>query len=144
MKKHLFALILALGVGLGVNVDQTHAQTSLTIRVEIPFAFTANRKILPAGTYRITPVSDNRTVWRIHGEDSGEFISVNSLAAAERSGDLRVTFHRYGKKHFLAGFTTPLYEVDLPASRAEKTLLAAGHTLATTDVAVNNMQTTSH
>ena len=139
MKKHLFALILALGLGLGINVDQSYAQTSLTIRVEIPFAFTANRKTLPAGTYRITPVSDNRSVWRIHGEDSGEFISVNALTAVERSGDLRVTFHRYGEMHFLAGFTTPLYEIDLPASRAEKTLLAAGHTFATTDIAVNIM-----
>ena len=127
MKKHLFALVLALGVGLGVNVGQTQAQT---IRVGIPFAFTANRKILPAGTYRITPVSDSRMVWRIQGEGPGEFISVVALAAVRRSGDLHVIFHRYGEKHFLAGFKTPLYEVDLPASRAEKTLRAPGTTIA--------------
>jgi hypothetical protein len=130
MKKHLFALILALGVGLGVNVDQTQAQNSLTIRVEVPFAFTANRKTLPAGTYRITPVSDNRSVWRIHGENPGEFISVNALTTVGRSGDLHVTFHRYGEQHFLAGFKTPLYEVDLPASRAERALRAPATTIA--------------
>jgi hypothetical protein len=129
MKKHLFALMLALGVALGANVDQTHAQTS-TIRVEIPFAFTANSKTLPAGTYRITPVTDNRTVWRIQGEDPGEFVSVAALAAVRGSGDLQVTFHRYGDKHFLAGFKTPLYEVGLPASRAERALRAPATMIA--------------
>ena len=140
MKKHLFALVLALGVGLGVNVGQTLAQT---IRVEIPFAFTANRKILPAGTYRITPVSDNRSVWRIHGENPGEFISVNALASAPRSGDLHLTFHRYGEMHFLAGFTTPLYQVDLPASRAERALREPGTTIAIGGAA-NSKEKMSH
>lgn len=130
MKKHLFALILALGLGLGADVDQTHAQTGLTIRVEIPFAFTANRKTLPAGTYRITPVGDNRTVWRIQGDEPGEFVSVTTVGAVRGSGDLNVTFHRYGDKHFLAGFKTPLYEVDLPVSRAEKALRAPATMIA--------------
>ena len=95
-------------------------QTSQVIGVDVPFEFTANNKVHPAGRYLIESVGNNRAVWKIHGtrDQPTEFLLTLSLAGS-RGGDLRVTFHRYGDKQFLAGFTTQSYNVSLPASRGE-------------------------
>ena len=115
--------MFAVAVFVGVNASTSRGQASQSIEVDVPFAFTANSKIHPAGRYRIEPASDTRVVWRIRGSRirRDEYLLATSLGGAQR-GDLTVTFHRYGNKQFLAGFKTQSYEVGLPVSKREKKL----------------------
>ena len=126
MKTRLFAIMLTALVFAGVSASKSQGQTSQSIQVDVPFAFTANNKIHPAGRYRIESTSGSRALWKLKGsrKQRGEFLLATSLAGDSR-GDLRVTFHRYGNKQFLAGFKTPSYEVSVPESRREKVLRRA-------------------
>jgi len=123
MKTRLFAIMFAIAVFAGVSASTSLGQTTQSIQVEVPFAFTANNQIHPAGRYRIESISSNRAVWTIRGprKQSSEYLLATTLAETER-GQLWVTFHRYGNRQFLAGFKTPSYEVSLPVSRREKQL----------------------
>lgn len=121
MKTRLFAIMFAVMMFLVLSASISNAQNSQAIKVEVRFAFTANNTIHPAGTYRIEPAGASRAIWRLRGSRirRNEFLLALSLGGSSR-GDLRVTFHRYGNKQFLAGFKTPSYEVSLPVSRREK------------------------
>jgi hypothetical protein len=119
-------------VTAAINVS---AQSSQTIQAEVPFAFTANGKTLPAGTYRVGSVTDNRTVWRVQGagSDTDQFLLALNLSGSSK-GDLKLIFHRYGDRNFLAGFNTGSYQVELPASKAEKELKSASRPMARIEV----------
>jgi hypothetical protein len=120
MKKQLIAVMFALAMALVINAGQTFAQ-SQALRVSVPFDFSANNKTLPAGTYIVNPATDNRLVWRVQGAGKtlGALLT-GGFSKAEEPGNLRVTFHRYGDRYFLAGFTTTSYNVALPMSGSEK------------------------
>jgi len=141
MKTRLFAIMFAVAVFVGVNASTSRGQTSQSIQVDVPFAFTANKTIHPAGRYRIEPASDTRAVWRIRGSRIRryEYLLATSLGGTPR-GDLTVTFHQYGNKQFLAGFKTPSYEVSLPVSNREKKL-RQGQEEALVRHAVINLET---
>jgi len=125
MKKQLFAIMFAITMFAAVSAATTWGQTSQRIQVDVPFSFTANNKVLPAGRYRIESVGDSREVWRIRGtRKQAQFLLAASIDGTS-SGDLRVMFRRYGKRQFLAGFKTAAYEVSLPASRHEKSIRLA-------------------
>lgn len=123
MKKRLFAFIFAAAVSTVVSVSAGHAQTSQAIEVDIPFEFTTNNGTLPAGTYRIASASDSRALWRIRPTDNqpGEFLLALTLAGA-KEGELGLTFHRYGDRHFLTGFKTASYAITLPVPKGERLL----------------------
>ena len=123
MQKRLFALMFALVITAAIYASPLYAQVSQSIGVTIPFAFSANGKALPAGTYRIEPVSTNRDLWGIRSLDDtsrGFLLAMSRTGSSD--GETVVIFHRYGNANFLAGFKTSSYEVALPASAAEKTL----------------------
>ena len=126
MKKQLFAFMFAVAMFTVLSAVTAWGQTSQTIKVEVPFAFTANNKVQPAGSYSIEPVGDSRAVWRIRGSQHQpiQFLLASSLTGSS-SGDLHVTVHRYGDQQFLAGFKTQSYEISLPTSRSEKMVLMA-------------------
>ena len=134
MKTRLFAIMFAVTVMAGLSSVTARGQTQ-GIRVDIPFEFTTANKVLPAGKYRIESATDNRVLWRISGtrKQRGDFLVATSLGGSS-PGNLRVTFHRYGTRLFLAGFKTSSYEVSLPVSRREKTLQIAGETFVPAEV----------
>ena len=136
MRKHIFVIIVALGIAGIFNVGQTHAQVQ-SIRVDVPFAFTANNKTLPAGTYTLNPQSNGRAVWRIQSSDpepGSAFLIAMSVSGNLPSEIIKVTFRRYGDQHFLVGFNTPSYQVDLPKSRSEKYFVRTGNALSEYEV----------
>ena len=123
MQKRLFAFIFALVMTAAVYASPLYAQESQSIEVKVPFAFSANGKALPAGTYRIDSMSSNRDLWGITSLDNPSRLFLLAMTRTGRTeGKLVVTFHRYGNANFLAGFKTPSYEIALPTSAAEKTL----------------------
>lgn len=105
-----------------INASQTYAQSTNVIRVEVPFAFSANDKTLPAGTYTINPATNNQVMWKIQSayQNPAAFLMAKPLSRSEGRGNVRLIFHRYGNRNFLAGFVTNSYQVELPTSSSEK------------------------
>lgn len=121
MKKQLYAFIFAAIIVTAGSASQARGQISQTIQADVPFAFATNDKTLPAGTYRIESITDNRGLWRISGT---EFRAQAFLLPVIRTGSNddapRLTFHRYGDRYYLAGFITSSFEVQLPRSKTER------------------------
>jgi hypothetical protein len=122
MKKSLFAFIFALVTTIVFNAGHTYAQSTQAISAEVPFAFAVNNNTLPPGTYTIRSVSSNRAFWTIQNSKSEGLLMARNLFGNGDYDSVQLRFRRYGEQYFLAGFTTALYHVDLPASKSEKNL----------------------
>lgn len=122
MKKQIFAIMLVLGISMAVGARDTFCQASQLIKVDVPFSFSANNKVFPAGKYTVSSVSWNRDVWRLQGEHprSGKFLLAGGLSGTDVAGKVSLTFHIYGARLFLASFRTQSYQVKLPIAKSEK------------------------
>ena len=74
MKKQIIAVIFALGIAGVINASQTFAQSNHLIRIDVPFAFSANNETLPAGTYVVKPARDDRVMRTIQDNSDKEKI----------------------------------------------------------------------
>jgi len=120
MKKQIFAIIFAIGILGAVSAGKTYAQ-SQAFKIEVPFEFTANNKTLPAGTYVVGPASDSRIVWKL--QDAHQKPEAFLLAAgfgSNDTGNVGLTFRRYGDRNFLIGFKSFSYQMKLQTSASEK------------------------
>lgn len=137
MKKHIFAIIFAIGLSVSINASQTFAQSG-AFRIDVPFAFTANNKTLPAGTYIVRPASDSRIMWTLQSahEKPGVFLMAGSLSSPSQDGDVRLTFRRYGERNFLIGFKSSSYQVALTKSASEKDFQRTWNDVAQSDSVV--------
>ena len=121
MKKHIFAIIFAIGLSVSINAGQTYAQSG-AFKIDVPFAFTANNRTLPAGTYVVRPASDSRILWSLESAHDKPtlFLMAGSLSSPSQDGNVRLTFRRYGDRNFLIGFRSSSYQVALTKSASEK------------------------
>lgn len=121
IKKHAALLLMTL-VGL---TGLLNAQTSTTITAQVPFAFVANGKTMPAGECTIAVDVDGRTLLSISSGERHTF----ALPIADESPNARektaLVFHRYGNQYFLVAVK---HEggtgYQLPTSRLERELQA--------------------
>jgi hypothetical protein len=134
MKRRIFAFIFAIGLSVSINAGQASAQSG-AFRVDVPFAFTANNKTLPAGTYIVGPASNSRFVWRLRSaQDEPEiFLLARSLSSPDKVGDVRLTFRRYGDRNFLIGFRSFSYQIALPTSASERDVRRTWNDVAKND-----------
>ncbi len=102
MKKLAINAFAILSLVLTVSAVSAYAQGArLVKKVEIPFEFSVNNKVLPAGVYNVERSREG--VLLIRSEDNQEAsasltVSVEANAAPE-SGSM--VFHRYGDTYFL-------------------------------------------
>lgn len=145
MKKHIFAIIFAIGLSVSINASQTYAQSS-AIRIDVPFAFTANDKTLPAGTYIVKPASDSRILWELRSAQGRPrmFLLASNLSSPNQDGDVRLTFRRYGQRNFLAGFKSSSYQVALRKSASEKELRRTWNDVAQNVPVTGEAASTNH
>ncbi|HXF41209.1 MAG TPA: hypothetical protein VN687_15950 [Blastocatellia bacterium] len=107
MKKQLLkaATILSV-VALTITsmVAPAAADSSSSIRVNVPFDFTADHSILPAGKYTIQSagVNFNRVI-RLTSDDGKEtvFLLTHTAQSIQSRDETVVIFHRYGDQYFL-------------------------------------------
>ncbi len=89
--------------------------------VKVPFAFTAGDRLLPAGTYMITPLSAD--VIHIQARDQNISVLTTDLQDDQQSknGD-ELIFARYGDRYFLREIlcNSAAMTVSLPATKSEK------------------------
>lgn len=103
MKKKVLAVAVALIVSItAAGVCFAHRRVVLA---NIPFAFEAGNKTLPAGRYQIETVPTGAgTLQRIRLVDGDRQITVYTIAVTSADGKSgpELIFHRYGEKYFLA------------------------------------------
>lgn len=102
MKKSLFR-IAALTALAFVAATQV-AQAQQPIVVDIPFAFTAGEKALPAGEYRVEKAAQGTLALMIRRSDGSEgaFVTPMPTAKSEPEKQSKLIFHRYGNQYFLS------------------------------------------
>src|SRR5215204_2235362 len=122
MKKQTYAFIFAVTMAVMLNAGHAYGQFSEAIQADIPFAFSVGNKTLPEGNYTIRPAGNGRRMWRLQARDgkASQFLLAGNLSGVRGDQGLWLSFHRYGTKHYLAGFRTDSYQVGLPTSSSEK------------------------
>jgi|SRR5277367_4598264 len=119
MKRNLIG-ILSLVVMSGMMTVAASAQT--TSKANVPFSFKMGSKQLPAGTYRVSPMSNNLGA-KIQNSDTSESAMSVATATDSTEGASKLVFHHLAGQYFLAeiwnGAGTGLV---IPTSREEKDL----------------------
>jgi hypothetical protein len=107
MKRHTLGVAVAL-VCLLVPACRCYAQGP-TLVAHVPFAFHVGSKTLPAGKYRVEPVSTGTTVLHVIRQVDGNAVAIVSSIPADAKGTIAapaLVFHRYGDASFLAEICT--------------------------------------
>ena len=87
-----------LAVVLGVlTLSAPKPVVAADIRANVPFSFTVDKKVLPAGTYNVT--SSNAHALLISSFGAGAVTM--GQRAESTSGSPRLVFHRYGTEYIL-------------------------------------------
>ena len=87
-----------LAVVLGVlTLSAPKPVVAADIRANVPFSFTVDKKVLPAGTYNVT--SSNAHTLLISSFGAGAITM--GQRAESTSGSPRLVFHRYGNDYIL-------------------------------------------
>jgi hypothetical protein len=102
MKKQILAAVVALAVSI-VAASACFAHPRV-MEVNIPFAFEAGNKMLPAGQYQFESVpTGDGTLYRIRRMDGDAQSLVSSITlTGDRQNLPKLVFHKYGTTYFLA------------------------------------------
>jgi hypothetical protein len=98
-----------------------HGYAQSTLRANIPFEFTVGQKVLPAGSYSISKVSD-RVVELYNWEKNARmFVSMTATGYVSQQPRLLV-FREYGDQYFLREVRGGLgeFSLDVSPSKLEK------------------------
>ena len=90
------------------------------VRATVPFDFTVGNKLLPAGTYMITPGSTNVIVVRNHDKPISALVMTVPDGKESKYGKL--VFNRYGDQYFLSEILcqSAAMNLELHPSKQEK------------------------
>ncbi len=91
---------------LGIaSVSAAFGQSSQPLQAEIPFAFTVQDSILPAGSYQFTynNTSHRLSIRGLNQNSGSVLVTAAPTSASNHSNErARVTFHCYGRTCYLA------------------------------------------
>lgn len=99
-----FLIVLGLFVPF-VVIAHASAQKNSELVVNIPFNFTACKEQMPAGKYKVLPItSANPRLLLVHGEDnrSAEIICAQDVQSSKPASGGKLIFNRYGGQYFLS------------------------------------------
>lgn len=121
--KRLFNISLATIILATALTAAAQAQTTQRVIANIPFAFTANNKTLPAGKYTITVVnpSSDRKALQIRSMN-GRFsaIVLTNGVIGSVSDNSKLVFERYDDQYFFAQVQLAGDSTSLAALRSNK------------------------
>src|SRR5262249_32865164 len=104
LKKQTVKAFVLVGLLFSLSAIYVYAKGNTLIRkVEIPFNFSVGDKILPAGTYDVSRVTQDKVVLQLRSEDGREVIRIltHSVQAKETPATGKLSFRRYGPTYFL-------------------------------------------
>ena len=103
MKNQILRSTAILGLFFMLAIASVNAQTPSRAEVKIPFAFTAGKATLKAGTYSIKRVSDNTlAIRRVDGQATVIVSSPLTIESRNYKGGQRLVFNKYGDEYFLS------------------------------------------
>jgi hypothetical protein len=121
-KKHNATLLILMLVGLTGLVQ---AQMSTRFKAQVPFAFVANGKTMPAGECKIAFDVNGRTVLSISSGKQHVFAVPIADVSPNARKKTALVFHRYGDQYFLTSIKREGGTgYQLPPSRLERELQA--------------------
>ena len=136
MKKRAF--VTATLFVLSLIVAAQVAQATEPMLVNIPFAFVAGDKALPAGEYRVQQLDQNPGVLLINCSKPGAaaMVIANAAQAKELQTQSKLVFKRYGDRYFLSQVWTAgsIRGRQLLKSRAEKEIAQSARLETTGEV----------
>jgi hypothetical protein len=121
MKRQYLRVLMAL-IGFAVSGISAKAQAVDLVEVTIPFQFVVDGKTLPAGTYRVNRISDER--WEgLHLSSLENRVSVivhPSDVESARADTSKLTFETAGNQHFLSQVKTGdnVFNIQVPRQTA--------------------------
>ena len=126
MKKQMLngftMLMLMVALALVTAVASANGQ-SQRVKADIPFEFAVGDKTLPSGEYAIKSATAAGEVMMIRskGAKSLALRLTNAIQDKRNEGQVKLVFHRYGDRYFLAQIWTAGYDQgrELPKSSRE-------------------------
>lgn len=97
----MVALVVALALATAVA---SNGQSSNRIVADIPFEFSVGDKAMPSGRYEVRTANSQGIVLVIQSKDgkSSAIRLTNSIEPTTNKTRVRMVFHRYGERYFLA------------------------------------------
>jgi hypothetical protein len=101
LRSYLVAALVVVAL-LGVTAIPASAQLVGPMTVEVPFAFVAGKKVLPAGTYVISPSTRSTVLVRTPRGEHASIVTTMASDAKSALGRSEVLFKRYGDTYYLS------------------------------------------
>ena len=119
MKQQL-ARVLLMIIGLFALVTGAKAETHREVIVKIPYEFVAGGRTLPAGTYTVSRLSDDRLAGLsiVSREQRSGVLVLPNQFENRSADDTKISFERVGGMYFLRSIETldGVYSLSLPRS----------------------------
>ena len=119
MKQQL-ARVLLMIIGLFALVAGARAETHREVIVKIPYEFVAGGRTLPAGTYTVSRLSDDRLAGLsiVSREQRSGVLVLPNQFENRPADDTKISFERVGDMYFLRSIETldGVYSLSLPRS----------------------------
>ena len=119
MKQQL-ARVLLMIIGLFALVAEAKAETHREVIVKIPYEFVAGGRTLPAGTYTVSRLSDDRLAGLsiVSREQRSGVLVLPNQFENRSADDTKISFERVGGMYFLRSIETldGVYSLSLPRS----------------------------
>jgi hypothetical protein len=113
----LLALVLAVGSAM--------AQTSVTLKADIPFEFHAGKTAMPAGEYTVQFLTAGNALTVARIDRTAQAMVLTNAAEGNPASDVsKLVFRKYGDRYFLAQIWTlgSTRGHELPVSKTEREL----------------------
>ena len=124
MKRNVYGALMIIALALIVSVPMTQAQARA--KANVPFEFSLNHQMMPAGNYEIS--SEGNKLLEVRNLDNMkaclviESVHVQASQTSE-APHAKLVFHRYGDQYFLAEiWDGSALGIRLPESKHEKEL----------------------
>jgi len=97
----MFTLIVALALVTAVVSANGQSQA---VKADVPFEFAVGDKTLPSGEYAIRPATAGGAAMMIRSENTknAALRLTNAIEDKRSVGQVKLVFHRYGERYFLA------------------------------------------
>jgi hypothetical protein len=117
MKKKFASIVLTLTGVLGLGVA-ARATTQAEIVVTLPFEFVVSGKTLPAGTYKVRQIFDDKLEGLLLSNDHTSVFVYPITVGSASSDKPQVSFDRVGEQRFLSSIRTASDVYSIPVPRA--------------------------
>lgn len=122
MKKHCVRILTAF-FGLAALAITAKGQEADKLVVNIPYEFVVDGTTLPAGTYKVNPISNqNKKVLVISNSEAraAVFVLSSEIAGTTGSEQPGVSFRQVGEQHLLSKIQTAEHVFTIPVKELGK------------------------